>query len=64
MRSWGSRGCGWVVSQSTTFLMTNEMSSLFFFFFFRENYGTPEKVSYDFFFFLFQDILFKKDYFI
>jgi len=43
------------------------MSSLFvfwFFFFFLENYGTPGKASYDFFFSFSKQILFKKDYFI
>lgn len=42
----------------TTFLITNGMSSLFFFFC-LENYGTPGKVSYDFFF-LFQNRFFLK----
>ena len=40
------------MSKSTTFLITNGMSSLFVFVFFfsLENYGIPGKVSYDFFF--------------
>lgn len=56
-----ARGCGWTASESTTFLVTSGMSSLFFFFF--ENYGELGKVSYAFFF-LFQNIFLFKDYFI
>lgn len=50
------RGCGWVVSKSAMFLIISGMSSLFFF---LENYRTPGKVSYDFFFF-YKTFFFKK----
>lgn len=59
------RGCGWRVSKSTTFLITNGMSSLFVFVFFfsLENYGIPGKVSYDFFFSFYKTFFFKKTIF-
>lgn len=60
MRSWGSRGCGWVVSQSTTFLMTNEMSSLFFFFLFSWELRNTRKSELWFFFFFSKTFFLKK----
>lgn len=53
------RGCGWLASKSTTFLITNGMSSLFFFFLLRIT-EYQEKWAMIFFFSFYKTFFFKK----
>lgn len=62
MRSWGCQGL-WMGVELINYIPEYQWDE-FTFFFFLENYGTPGKVSYDFFFSFSKQILFKKDYFI
>lgn len=59
MRGWGYQGL-WMAGEQINYIPDYQWDefTFFFFFFSLENYGIPGKVSYDFFFFLLQDILF------